>query len=221
MQPGTLRVLVAVTRALRSATLYEHLRENTDLGEIVRVQTARAAMAEIRSGRPLHAVVWGLPRWQEALSRVQTERLDLPVLILSDLRERELAPLALRSGASGFVAWEGVLDELPHALRMAARGERYVSPLLAAVFAEAVATGGDLAGGDVLSGLSLREAQVVRLTGAGMSRAEIAEHMAVAPSTITTYRKRAMEKLGLRSSIDLVRFALRHRLVSNDPPPGE
>ena len=216
MADAPIRVLLADAGALRRTVLARRLQD--DGHRVAEASGRAAAMAAARAEPAPEVLVWGLPRWQEALSRLTAERPALPVLVLSGLRERDVGPLALRAGAAGVVARRTALDALPEAVRTAAAGRRFLSAELAGAFAEAVAEGRDLGSEGALSGLSLREAQVVRLVGAGMLRAEIAEHMAVAPSTVTTYQKRALTKLGLRSTRDLVRFALRHGLVSNEAP---
>lgn len=166
-------------------------------------------------------LVLGLRRWMEVLSRVVAERPSLPVLILTGLRETEIGPLALRVGAAGTVARQRASRELPEAICRAARGERYVSPTLGAFLADALLRGQDLGTLGAAGGLSLREVQIVRLTAQGLRRREIAAHMAIAPATVTTYQRRARAKLGLRTNIDLVRYALTYGLVSDEPfePP--
>ena len=148
---------------------------------------------------------------------MRAERPGLPVLVLSELREAEVGPLALRMGAAGFVPRHHAARQLAEAVRVVAEGGRYVSPRLGAVLAEALSAGQTFDTLGVIGGLSAREVQVVRLLAQGLRRREIAAHMAVAAATVTTYRRRALAKLGLRSTVDLTRFALRHGLVSDEP----
>ena len=187
------------------------------LAEVVETASAAGMLAALREGVRVHALVLGLRRWMEPLSLVRAERPDLPVLVLSGLREHEIGPVALRAGAAGFAARRRAARDLADAVRhVMAESTPYVSRELAAHMAQAVAEGRDLADLGVLSQLSPREAQTVRLYALGMSRREIADHMAVCAKTVTTFRARAMDKLGLRTNADLVLFAARHGLLDAD-----
>ncbi|MEM6326779.1 MAG: response regulator transcription factor [Bacteroidota bacterium] len=221
MTPRALRVLVADARPRSRTSLAERLHGTPEIAEVLEAATTEAAFRTVRAGPPIHVAVWGLRGWQEALSRFGAERPELPVLILSDLRERETAVLALRDGAAGFVDRRRALDELPTAVCMAADGKHYLSPAFAEILAEAVAEGRDLSNEGALAGLSSRETQAARLVAQGLTTREIAAEMAVQPSSVTTFIRRARMKLGLESRMELVLYVLRHGLVANEPREGE
>ncbi|MGD0386479.1 MAG: response regulator transcription factor [Solirubrobacteraceae bacterium] len=127
-------------------------------------------------------------------------------MVLTAEREPMFARRALGAGALGFVAKESADDDLPAAIRAAARGERYVS---AAVAAGLEATRRSFAE----DRLTAREIEVLRLIALGHTSAEVARALALSPRTVETHRARIHKKLGLATRAELVSYALRRRLL--------
>ena len=134
----------------------------------------------------------------------------LPVLILSIHGEDMFALRALRAGAQAYLTKDSAPDELLAALRKVAGGGHYLTP----VVAERLACHLDPTASDVLHDrLSERELQVLTLIGRGKTPAQMAAELHLSPKTIGTYRSRLLEKMGLRTSSELVAYAVRHDLV--------
>jgi DNA-binding NarL/FixJ family response regulator len=131
------------------------------------------------------------------------------VLVLSGHAEDEYAVRALRAGASGYVAKERSPQELLAAIRKAQGGGRYVSPTLAEQLAAGVADDGDAV---PHAALSDREYQVLQLLGAGLSVKEIGGRLGLSAKTVSTYRQRILEKLALKTTADLIRYAVQRHL---------
>lgn len=132
---------------------------------------------------------------------------EINVLALSVHEELAFARAMLDAGASGYALKRTACDELVRAVRLVAGGERYVDPVLAG---QLRCTGREPgANGGPALGLSEREAQVVRLLAQGLTMKEMADRLSLSPRTLETYRARAMEKLGMKSRADLVRYAIR------------
>ncbi|HEV3257765.1 MAG TPA: response regulator transcription factor, partial [Gemmataceae bacterium] len=123
--------------------------------------------------------------------------------------------LLLEAGASGYVLKRAAAGELIHAIRTVAAGGVYLDPALAGKvvgsFVRAPAGKGVAEGDD----LSEREGEVVRLIAAGYSNKEIATRLSLSVKTVETYKARSMEKLGLDSRADLVRYALQRGWLQN------
>ncbi len=134
----------------------------------------------------------------------------LKVLVLSVHPEDQYAVRALRAGAVGYLTKSHSPEELAEAIRRIYRGGRYVTPTLAEKLAFELRPE---AGGPAHESLSDREFQVLCLVGAGKSLKEIAAELAVSPKTVSTYRARILEKMQLRSTADLIRYAVEHELV--------
>jgi two-component system, NarL family, invasion response regulator UvrY len=134
----------------------------------------------------------------------------LPVLYLSMHPEEQFARRALRSGAAGYLTKDSVPDELKTAMRKVAAGGRYVSAALAERLADDLARRSDTPPYELLSD---REFQVLRLIASGKTVKEIADELALSVKTVSTYRARVLEKTGLHTTADLIRYALKAQLV--------
>jgi DNA-binding NarL/FixJ family response regulator len=134
----------------------------------------------------------------------------LAVLILSTYSEEIYAVRALKLGASGYLTKDSPTTTLIEAVRKAASGAKYVSPSLAEKFA--VMLGGRTAASSHES-LSNRELEVLKLLAKGESLIAIGETLHLSPKTVTTYRTRILEKLGLSSNAQLARYAVENGLL--------
>ena len=132
-------------------------------------------------------------------------------LVVSMHPEEQYATRVLRAGAAGYVNKDQPPERLVEAIRKAARGGRFVSPELAEVLAAALESGQTEE--PSVAGLSDREFEVLRLLGSGKSLKRIAAQLGLSPKTISTYRLRIMEKLRLRTTAELIRYAIEQGLV--------
>jgi DNA-binding NarL/FixJ family response regulator len=135
----------------------------------------------------------------------------LPVLVVSMHAEEQWAVQALKAGASGYLTKTHSAEELAEGVRRIHAGGRYITASLAESLARHFGPGGAMAPHD---SLSRREFEVLRRLGSGRMLKTVAQEMALSPKTVTTYRKRILEKLGLQSTADLIRYAVEHDLTS-------
>ncbi|MCG3149588.1 MAG: Transcriptional regulatory protein UhpA [Verrucomicrobiae bacterium] len=147
----------------------------------------------------------------ELLADLKALQPQLPVLLLSMHEEEDYAVRALRAGAAGYVSKESSFSEIVAAVRKVLGGGMYISPFLAEQLAKGVGTRSD---GPPHLHLSNREFQILCKLAAGKPLKEIAAELGVSIKTVSTYRSRVLEKLGLQSNADLVRYALHHRLIT-------
>ena len=146
----------------------------------------------------------------ELLEELRQRWPRLPVLVVSAYPEEEFAVRAIRLGAAGYVTKDSASDELVTAARKVLSGGRYVTGTLAERLA-AVLGGGDAQ--EPLELLSSRELQVLRLVASARTLKQIASELHLSEKTISTYRTRISQKLGIGSNVELTRYALRHGLV--------
>jgi DNA-binding NarL/FixJ family response regulator len=146
----------------------------------------------------------------EILRVLKQERPDLPVLILSMHAEDQYAVRCLKAGASGYLTKESAPEELVKAIRQVVAGGKYVSLGLAESLAMRLNATGDRPRHETLSD---REFQVLQLMGAGKSPTEIAAALSLSVKTVSTYRARMLEKLALKSSAEIIQYAIQNRLV--------
>ncbi len=131
-------------------------------------------------------------------------------LMFSAHDEAEYAVPALRNGASGYLEKSFTAEELVEAVRRVYSGRRYVSASLAEQLAASLDDDGSMA---PHLALSSRELQVLTMMARGLSLKEIAGQLDINPKTVSSYRARILEKLGVKTNADLVRYALEHDLT--------
>jgi DNA-binding NarL/FixJ family response regulator len=141
----------------------------------------------------------------DALKELKHTRPKLPVLVLSNYPESQYGRRTLMTGASGFMNKESVPDELVGAIRRILAGRMYVSPAMAESLAEHVDEGG---GRPPHESLSNREIEVLRLLGSGKTTRQIAWELHLSPTTISTYRARILTKLDMKTTAELIHYAI-------------
>ena len=144
--------------------------------------------------------------------KAMRERLPrMHVLILSMFPEDQYAVRALKAGAAGYVSKEAAPEKLVDAIRLAARGKKYVTPEVAQALAEQINAG--TAPEKPHEALSDREYETLRLIASGKKLSEIAEAMSLSPKTVSVYRARLLEKMKLRTNAELTHYAVKNGLV--------
>jgi DNA-binding NarL/FixJ family response regulator len=146
----------------------------------------------------------------DLLAQVKHDHPDRPVLILSIYPEDPHGMRALKAGAAGYITKESAGDELTAAVKKVVSGGRYVSAALAEKLAARLTPDQDRPPHERLSD---REYRVMWLLASGRSLQQIAEEMHLSPSTVSTYRGRILKKLSLSSNVELVHYAMKHRLI--------
>ncbi len=146
----------------------------------------------------------------DTLKQIKRSKPDLPVLILSMHPEDQYAINLLRAGANGYVCKECASEQLIDGIRTVVAGRRYVSPAL----------GDQLAGdriGDTQKALhtelSEREFQVFCKLAAGQAVSEIGKELFLSVKTVSTYRSRILEKMGMKTNANLTYYAIKHGLI--------
>ena len=145
----------------------------------------------------------------DALDEVRRRRPHLPALILLFSEER-FGVQAIQAGANGCLDIKCTPNELVRAVRRLVAGKRYITTTLADALANDVDSSKSR---PPEARLSDREFSVMRKIALGKTISEIAGEMSLSPKTITTHRARALEKLGMRSNADFIRFAAKAGLV--------
>lgn len=146
----------------------------------------------------------------DLIKEVKTRWPRLPVLVVSAHAEHDMAVRALRAGAAGYLTKASAPDELVRAVRKILDGGRYVTEQLAEQLAFEVGHATDR---EPHATLSDREYDVACRIASGKTVSEIADEMSLSVKTISTYRTRVLEKLGLRNNAEIVQYAIRNGLV--------
>jgi len=146
----------------------------------------------------------------DILGEVKTTRPKLPVLMLSMHPEEQFARRALKAGASAYMTKETVPEELVKAVRKVLAGGRYVSASLAEKLASDLQEPADRPPHEILSD---REFQILQMIASGKTVTNIAEELSLSVKTISTYRARMLEKIGMKNTAELIRYAIQNQLV--------
>jgi two-component system invasion response regulator UvrY len=143
----------------------------------------------------------------EALKRIKTLKPDLPVLMLSIHSEDQFALRTMKAGASGYLTKESAPEELVKAIRQVVGGKKYISPNFSAKLATEL-------GHDIRrlphERLSDRELQVLCMLAAGKTVSAIASELNISVKTVSTYRTRLTETMGMHTNAEMIAYAVKN-----------
>jgi DNA-binding NarL/FixJ family response regulator len=145
----------------------------------------------------------------DVLKEIKQMRPKLPVLILSMHAEDQYAMRAFKAGAAGYVTKASSRDELKQAVLKVIKGGRYVSPSLAERMVFDLNTSEKLPHEQ----LSDRELEVLCLIASGKTVGEVAKSLSLSDKTISTYRRRILDKMRLQTNAELTHYAIKNGLV--------
>ncbi len=146
----------------------------------------------------------------EALKEMKTRNIKVPVLILSMFSEDQYGLRAIKAGAAGYLKKVSAPTELVSAIRKIVGGGKYISPTLAEKLADNVDVNNNKA---LHQNLSDREYQIMCFISLGKSAEEIAEELAISIHTVYSYRNRILEKMHLKSNVELTQYAIQNKLI--------
>lgn len=208
-----IKVGIVDDHAIVRSGLRQFLGEHVDLKVTGEANNGREALELARGGEvdvllmdismPDHSGV-------DALQAIKARFPDLPVLILSGFPEAQYATTLLRYGASGYLNKECEPEEIVNAIRLVARGRRYISPSVAELLADNAVGDTERLPHELLSE---RELQVFLRLAKGETVGAMAESMFLSVKTVSTYRTRVLEKLKLTSNSELTYYALKNGLI--------
>ena len=138
------------------------------------------------------------------------------VVVLSMHRDESYVLEALKNGASAYVLKDSSVEELVKAVIEAVAGRRYLSPPLSQSAIDAYVQRASAATIDRYDSLSSREREVLQLAAEGHTNAEIGKRLFISPRTVEIHRANMIQKLALRNQTDLIRYALKRGILSND-----
>jgi DNA-binding NarL/FixJ family response regulator len=146
----------------------------------------------------------------DLLKDLRRERPSLPVLVLSMHPPDQFARRAMNAGASGYLTKDSSPTELVKAVGEVMAGRRYLNP---AVIEELVANLQPERRQRPHESLSDREYQVMRMIASGLTVSQIALRLSLSVKTVSTYRKRVLDKMGMKTTAELMHYGIQHGLV--------
>jgi len=207
-----IRILIADDHAIVRRGLKQILAETPDLQVTGEASDGAEAMKKVRENE-YEVVVLDITMpgrsGLEVLKELKAQRPELPVIVLSVHPEEQYAVRVLRAGADGYLTKVRAPEELVAAIRAASAGKKYITPSVG----ERLARELDLRTGKPRhERLSDRELDVMLMIASGKAVKEIAHELSLSPKTVSTYRSRLLEKLGVRSDANVTRYVIENRL---------
>jgi len=208
------RVLIADDHAVVRQGIRQILSDAPEVRIVAEASTGAEALELMReSDVDLVILDLSMPGLN-GLDVVRQLRHDSPavrILVLSVHPEEQYAVRVMKAGASGYLTKDSAPEQLISALRYIAGGHKYVTATLAERLATELESGSDKLPHETLSD---REYQVMLLLAEGLRVQDIAEKLTLSAKTVSTYRTRLLQKMNMRSSTEIVRYALRHGLIN-------
>jgi len=208
-----IKILIADDHAIVREGLKQILSETSDMVVTAEAGNGQEVMDEIgKDGFDLIILDIAMPgkNGVDVLKELKGQKPEIPVLVLSMYPEEQYAVRVLKAGASGYLTKESAPQELVKAIRQISQGKKYISPSLA----EKLAIDLEVDSGKPLHDtLSRREFQVMSLIASGKPLKEIARKLSLSEKTVSTYRSRILEKMGMKSNAELIHYAIKNRLV--------
>ncbi len=208
---GKIRVFIVDDHEIVRMGLVQYLNSHENLQVCGQAGDANSAIAAINECKPDIAVVDISLEGVSGIDLIKAIRgryRQVAVMALSMHAEKEVVRRALQAGAGGYVLKSEPVDQVVEAIEKVIEGKSYISESLRESLLDIVSRK-DESPEDLLAQLTDRELDIFKFIGEGLDRREIAQKMGISTSTIGTYRDRIKNKLNMKSSGELIRFAVR------------
>jgi two-component system, NarL family, response regulator NreC len=223
---GRIRVLIADDHAVLRAGLRVLIAAQADMEVVAEAADGDEALKKSQETRPDVALLDITMPGRGGIQAIERIRQACPatrVLVLTMHDVPAYLRSALAAGATGYVVKRAADSELISAIRGVHRGRTILDPSLAVMVVQG-AIGKKVSGGQPVGSatlLSPREREVLDLVAQGYTNQQIADRLGLSIKTVETYRSRLVEKLGLRSRADLVRYAVDSGLFGSGQAPPD
>ena len=208
-----IRILIADDHAIVREGLKQIVSESSDMAVTDEASDGHEALDKALNGDYdvviLDITMPGI-NGLDALKQIRSHRPKLPILVLSMHPEEQYAVRVLKAGASGYLTKESIPDELITSIRRVSLGMKYIGPSLAEKLASYLEADHERPLHDILSD---REYQVMCMIAVGKPQKAISEELSLSKKTISTYRFRILQKMGMKTNAELTRYAIEHKLI--------
>jgi len=208
-----IKVLIVDDHTIVREGLRQILEETLDIAVTGEASSAQEAINKVKNNDfDIVLLDISLPgrNGLDVLKQLKSIKPDLPVLILSMYPEEQYAIRALRAKAAGYLTKESASDELIKAIRKISQGRKYITSSLAEKLAFELEDNNSYSSHEKLSD---REYQVMCMIASGKRIKEIAEALSLSVKTISTYRTRILSKMNMKSTSQLIHYAIKSGLV--------
>jgi len=209
----SIRILITDDHAIVREGLRRILGASPDMMVVGEAAEGIEALEKIETCQPDAVLVdISMPGMSgiDLINRIREAHPHLPVLVLSMHKEEQFAVRALKVGASGYLTKDCAPEQLAQAIRRVVAGGKYITPAVADALANAIIPAPLETPHKLLSN---REFQIFRMLVSGKSVNEIAQELCLSANTVSTHKRRLMNKLGVDNNASLVRYAVKHQLI--------
>lgn len=204
-----IHIVIADDHAVVRHGLKSILEENSDMSVVAEAANGREVLSVLQVNKcDVLLLDISMPEMSgiSVLERIRKELPQLPVLILSNYAEDQYAVRLARGGAAGYMTKASAPAEVVAAVRRVAGGGKYFSAAIALMLSNSSIECCVLLPRQVLSD---REYQIFVLLSSAWTVSEVARELNLSVNTVSTYRKRILEKLSLQNNAELMLFALK------------
>ncbi len=212
----TIRVIVADDHPILRAGLVSVLNASPDLrvvGEAGNGAEVLRSVRDVTFDVLLLDVSMPGKSGLDLMRQIRKDNPRLPILIVSSHPEDQYALRAIKAGASGYLTKMSAPADLVRAVHTIATGRKFITPALAEMLADHVERPDD---GRPHESLSDREFQTMKMIAAGHSLTHIGEVLCISVKTVSVYRSRVLEKMRMKSNVELTRYVVEHGLTDDD-----
>ncbi len=216
-----IRIVVADDHTIVREGLKQLLAATGDLQVVGEAQNGHEVMARVRElDCEVLLLDMSMPGKSgiDLIKQVRNEKPRLRILVLSMHEEQQYAVRAIKAGAAGYLTKESAAAQLVAAIRKVAAGGAFISGAVAEQIALGAMPQNE---GPPHNALSDREFQVFRMLASGVTVSDVAAQLNLSVKTVSTHKARLMQKMGLASQTELIRYAISHRLIDEDRSGGE
>jgi len=214
----TIKVFLVDDHTIFREGLYLLLDQEQDIEIIGEAEDGHEAIKKVPQKSPDVVIMdIAMPNLNgiEATRQIKAEHPEIDILMLSMKNNAEDAYQALKAGACGYILKKSAGEEVVEAVRTAYNGERFLSDQINRTLVENyIIENKKGSPEDPLEDLSPREKEVLQLVAEGKATKEIAMMLHLSKSTVETYRKRMMKKLGLSNLTELIKFSIKHEIIT-------
>ena len=183
---------------------------------VAQAGSGEQAIEECRSGKAIDVILMDVNMPEiggiEATRRISKQWPDIGIIIITVHGNGPLPRKLLKAGARGYLTKGNNVSEMVEAIHKVYSGFSYIAQDIAQQLALSMLPGQD----SIIDDLSSRELQILMMIARGHKTNEISEAYHLSPKTVSTYRKRLHEKLGVSNDVEMLRLAIKHGIVDED-----
>ena len=192
------------------------LSDQEGIDVVAEADSGEAAIEQCRNNKRIDVILMDVNMpgigGMEATRRISQQWPDIGIIILTVHADGPLPKRLLQGGAKGYLTKGNEVSEMVEAIRDVHEGGRYIAKDIAQQLTLSMLPGKD----NIIDSLSKREMQILMMIVQAHKNNEIAETLNISPKTVSTYRKRLHEKLGVDTDVEMLHLAMKHGIMDED-----